>query len=73
MNGLDEAFSDILRDLRTQYLLGFYPRNVPKTRDRFHKLNVTLQRPDLRVVTRTGYYGEFEASGGAPASRSPGN
>ena len=26
---LDHAFADILRDLRTQYLLGYYPRDLP--------------------------------------------
>jgi len=57
---LDSAFDEILRDLRTQYLLGFYPRDVPKTKNRFHKIDVKLNRPDLRVETRSGYYGEAE-------------
>ena len=26
---LDQAFTDILRDLRTQYLVGYYPREIP--------------------------------------------
>jgi Ca-activated chloride channel family protein len=59
-NGLDMAFQEILRDLRTQYLLGYYPRGVPPTKDRFHKLNVELAKPEWRAVTRTGYYGEAE-------------
>jgi Ca-activated chloride channel family protein len=59
---LDSAFSDILRELRTQYLIGYYPRNIPLTKDRFHSLRVTVSRPSLRVLTRTGYYGEFEDS-----------
>jgi Ca-activated chloride channel homolog len=59
---LDQAFDDILRDLRTQYLIGYYPKNVPLTKERFHKLDVKLKRPGLRVVTRTGYYGEFTQS-----------
>ncbi len=29
---LDQAFADILRDLRTQYLLGYYPRDLPRMR-----------------------------------------
>jgi len=53
---LDEAFSDILKDLRTQYLLGFYPRNVPASKERFHRLHVRLRRPDLQVQARSGYY-----------------
>jgi Ca-activated chloride channel family protein len=61
---LDQAFSDIIRELRTQYLLGFYPKNVPLTKDRFHKLEIKVRRPDLRVTARNGYYGESEANSG---------
>ncbi|MEO8026098.1 MAG: VWA domain-containing protein [Bryobacteraceae bacterium] len=57
---LDQAFAEILRDLRTQYLVGFYPRNAPLTKNRFHSLKIELKRPDLRAQTRTGYYGDAE-------------
>lgn len=57
---LDAAFSEILRDLRTQYLIGYYPKNLPYTRERFHRLEVKLRRPDLRAVTRSGYYVNYE-------------
>ena len=40
---LDRAFDDILRELRTQYLIGFYPKDVPPSKDRFHTLKVTVQ------------------------------
>jgi len=63
---LDRAFSDILRELRTQYLLGFYPKDVPLTKDRFHNLKVSVPGPSLRVITRSGYYGESSE----PARRS---
>jgi Ca-activated chloride channel homolog len=55
---LDRAFDDILRELRTQYLIGFYPKDVPPSKDRFHTLKVTVQSRNLRVSTRSGYYGE---------------
>lgn len=55
---LDAAFDDILRELRTQYLIGYYPRNVPLTKNRFHTIQVSTRQKDLRVVTRNGYYGE---------------
>jgi Ca-activated chloride channel homolog len=55
---LDEAFTQILRDLRTQYLVGYYPRNVPPDAPRFHPVRVELSRKDLRATTRTGYYGD---------------
>jgi Ca-activated chloride channel homolog len=57
---LDKAFTSIITELRTQYLLGFYPQSVPLTKDRFHKLEVRVLRPDLRVSARNGYYGEVE-------------
>ncbi|MDX2149982.1 MAG: VWA domain-containing protein [Bryobacteraceae bacterium] len=63
---LDRAFADILADLRTQYLLGFYPRNVPRTKDPFHRLAVNVARPGLRVVSRTGYFGEADPQEPAP-------
>lgn len=59
---LDLAFSTILRELRTQYLLGFYPRDVPPTKDRFHMLKVNVTGKNLRVSTRSGYYGDFSDS-----------
>jgi Ca-activated chloride channel homolog len=64
---LDSVFEDILRELRTQYLVGYYPKDVPPTKDRYHTLKVTVQGPrdakNLRVVTRSGYYGDVQASG----------
>ncbi len=53
---LDDAFGEILRDLRTQYLLGFYPRGVPPTRDRFHEVQLALTRPGYAVSSRRGYF-----------------
>ena len=55
---LDLAFSEIIRDLRTQYLLGFYPRDVPPSKERFHRLYLRVRRPDLQVQSRSGYYGD---------------
>ena len=67
---LDKAFAAIITELRTQYLLGYYPRDVPLNRDRFHKLEVRVTRPDLRVSARNGYYGEVEGGrGGSPQDR----
>src|SRR5580704_11793640 len=63
---LDKAFDDILHELRTQYLIGFYPKDVPPTKDRFHILKVTVQNTSsnrgLRVSTRSGYYGDSNES-----------
>lgn len=66
---LDSAFNEIIRELRTQYLLGYYPRNVPASGNRFHKLEVKVLRPHLRVTARSGYYGDSGAVTGSPDTR----
>lgn len=53
---LDQALAEILRDLRTQYLIGYYPKNIPYTKEKFHSIRLDLSRRDLRAVTRSGYY-----------------
>jgi Ca-activated chloride channel homolog len=67
---LDRAFDDILRELRTQYMIGYYPKDIPASKDRFHTLRVTVQSSlanrGLRVSTRSGYYGE--ANEGRPGT-----
>ena len=60
--GIDKAFVDILKELRTQYLLGYYPKNVPLSADPFHKLEIKVRDSDLRVSSRNGYYGESESA-----------
>ena len=66
---LDKAFAEIVTELRTQYMLGFYPHGAPPGKDRFHTLEVRVKQPELRVSARNGYYGEGEAGGGAPDAR----
>jgi Ca-activated chloride channel homolog len=53
---LDAAFADILQELRTQYLLGFYPKDVREQPQAFHRVEVKLPDPALRVSARSGYY-----------------
>ena len=55
---LDQAFTEILRDLRTQYLIGYRPSNLPSDAPAFHTLRVEVSGRDLRVSTRSGYYGD---------------
>jgi Ca-activated chloride channel homolog len=54
---LDQAFSEILRDLRAQYMIAYYPRFMPADAPAFHPVRVELQRKDLQAQTRAGYYG----------------
>jgi len=66
---MDRTFDQIIRELRTQYLLAFYPKDVPLTKDRFHRLDVQVARPELQVLTRSGYYGDARQDGGGPDDR----
>ncbi len=59
---LDQAFEQIVNELRTQYFLAYYPREIPPSRDRFHHITVEMRRPGLRISTRSGYYGDSEAA-----------
>lgn len=53
---LDDAFSEILHDLRTQYLLGYYPDRTTERPGLFHPVMVKTRGGNLRVRARTGYY-----------------
>lgn len=55
-NKLDEAFADILRELRTQYMLGYYPKGVLQEQQRFHPVKVQVHDVSMRVSARSGYY-----------------
>ena len=43
-----------------QYLISFYPKNLPYTKERYHSIRVDLTRRDLRALTRSGYYGDTQ-------------
>lgn len=53
---LDGIFRQIERELRLQYLIGFYPRDVPDASSRFHRIELRVDRPGLQVLARTGYF-----------------
>jgi Ca-activated chloride channel homolog len=57
---LDKAFAKVSDDLRTQYLIGYYPRNqVPGVS--FHRINVTVPRAAadaFNIRYKSGYYSE---------------
>ncbi|HEX4748640.1 MAG TPA: VWA domain-containing protein [Bryobacteraceae bacterium] len=53
---LDAAFTDILHELRTQYLLGYYPRGVNQLPRSFHNVKVEVPNAPVRISARTGYY-----------------
>lgn len=61
--GLDAAFAKVSDDLRTQYLIGYYPHNEEPGRS-FHRIAVTVPRAaaeDFNIRHKTGYYSEAES------------
>jgi Ca-activated chloride channel family protein len=61
--GLDQAFARVSDDLRTQYLIGYYPHNQEPGRQ-FHRLIVTVPRAateSFNIRHKTGYYGDAVA------------
>jgi Ca-activated chloride channel homolog len=58
--GLDKAFARVSEDLRTQYLLGYYPRHQAPGLT-FHGVQVTVPRASadaFNIRYRTGYYSD---------------
>lgn len=55
---LDTVFRDILSDLRTQYLIGYYPRGLEPTKDRFHRVSLKVRKPGYTVSARNGYFAD---------------
>jgi Ca-activated chloride channel family protein len=54
--GLDRVFGEILENLRTQYLLGYYPPEHEDLPTRYREIEVTVNRPGATVLARSGYY-----------------
>ncbi len=58
--GLDKAFARVSDDLRTQYLIGYYPQHQEPGTD-FHRVVVTIPRAaadEFNVRNKAGYYAD---------------
>jgi Ca-activated chloride channel homolog len=61
--GLDKAFAQVSEDLRTQYLLGYYPAHQAPGQN-FHRIHVTVPRAEEKAFDiryRTGYYADAQS------------
>jgi VWFA-related protein len=56
---LEKAFDVISEELRSQYVIGYYPTNE-KRDGTFRKIKVDIARPDVKVLARRGYYAPFK-------------
>jgi VWFA-related protein len=52
---LESAFAIISEELRSQYVLGYYPTNV-KHDGTFRKIKIDVSRSDTKILARKGYY-----------------
>jgi|HubBroStandDraft_6_1064221.scaffolds.fasta_scaffold00676_4 VWFA-related protein len=52
---LEKAFDEIAEELRSQYVLGYYPTN-DKRDGTFRKIKVEVKNSDMKVLARRGYY-----------------
>jgi Ca-activated chloride channel family protein len=62
--GLDKAFAHVSEDLRTQYLIGYYPKNQEPGRN-FHRLQITVPRAalqDFNIRHKAGYYADASST-----------
>jgi Ca-activated chloride channel family protein len=60
--GLNKAFARVSDDLRTQYLLGYYPHHQEPGKS-FHRVQVTVPRSAANAFNirhRTGYYSDAQ-------------
>lgn len=54
-DGMERSFERIAKEVRTQYTLGFYS-HIPSVDGRYRTLEVHVERPNLFVHSRQGYY-----------------
>jgi VWFA-related protein len=52
---LEKAFDEISEELRSQYVIGYYPTNT-KRDGTFRKIKVETTTSDTKILTRRGYY-----------------
>ena len=56
--GLEKMYSLLTEEARNRYTLAFSPTNTPG-RGNYHVLEVRVERPNLSVTARQGYYASF--------------
>jgi VWFA-related protein len=54
--GLEDAIQRLSDEIHSQYMISYNPNNKNEGDGGFHEINVRLDRTDLKVRTRPGYY-----------------
>ena len=55
LNGIEKSYARIAEEARTQYTLG-YSSHQPIIDGKFRKILVLVDRPNMEVIAKTGYY-----------------
>jgi len=58
-NSLEQAFDQISEELRSQYVLGYYPTNTHRD-GTYRKIKVEVDVPGSKVLARKGYYAPYQ-------------
>jgi hypothetical protein len=53
---LEDAVTDIGKDLNSQYILSYQPTEGVKREPGYHTIRVLVDRPGLIIRTRSGYW-----------------
>jgi len=61
MKGVEEAYAKVLAEIKGQYHLGYLSANTA-TDGAWRKVEIKVNRPDLRVRARKGYFGPYKTS-----------
>jgi VWFA-related protein len=72
-NDIGYAIGEVLNDSNSYYLLGFAPpeeafERYDNGKPRFHRITIKVNKPGLRVRSRSGFFGELDAGGSWPAA-----
>lgn len=59
VNGIEKSYASIAEEARNQYTLG-YMSHQPFIDGKFRKIDVRVDRPNLEVIAKTGYYPSAE-------------
>jgi len=55
VNGIEKSYQKIAGEARNQYTLGYFT-HLPNFDDRYRPIDVRVDRPDLVIIAKRGYY-----------------
>lgn len=58
-DSLEKAFDEISEELRSQYVLGYYPSDTRRD-GTYRKIKVEVNQPGAKILARKGYYAPYK-------------